>query len=309
VADPAAAVRLPTLADLDAIREAIKEAGARLVIVDPLYAYLPGKADAYKDQDVRSVLAPLAKMADETGVAVVVVRHLNKKPGGDPLYRGGGSIGIIASVRSALLVAPDPDREDVCILASVKCNLTARPPSMSYMLCATSDGRTATVMWLRESSPHTAWSLTAAETEYQDQRSARHNAQEFLSRFLAEGPRPAKEAFAAAADAGISERTLKRAKAGLKVQSVKGDGGWSWRLPSTESAGTHGALDTLGTVGPVGTLSGAKGCQQGQEFQQLQVGQEVQQSRGSWRPFRIDAVSLIRGHNAEVRRQLGRVGH
>jgi len=68
---------------------------------------------------VRRALAPLAKLAEETGVAVVVVRHLTQSSGGNPLYRGQGSIGIIGAARSALLVAKHPEDEGLRVLAAV----------------------------------------------------------------------------------------------------------------------------------------------------------------------------------------------
>lgn len=118
--------RIPTLADLDAIRTAIKTVKAKLVIIDPLMAYLPGDANSHKDQDIRRNLAPLAKLAAETGVAVMVVRHLNKSEGKNPLYRGGGSIGIIGAARSGLIVAKDSEDENRRILAVSKSNLAER---------------------------------------------------------------------------------------------------------------------------------------------------------------------------------------
>src|SRR5262249_2417464 len=80
--------------DLEAIREAVAQIDARLIVIDPLMAYLDSSVNSYRDQDVRLAFRPLAQLAQETGCAVVVVRHLNKGAGGNPLYRGGGSIGI-----------------------------------------------------------------------------------------------------------------------------------------------------------------------------------------------------------------------
>jgi hypothetical protein len=62
----------------------------------------------------------------------LLLRHLNKARGSDPLYRGGGSIGIVGAARSGLLVAPDPDDNDVRVLATVKNNLAARANSWAF---------------------------------------------------------------------------------------------------------------------------------------------------------------------------------
>src|SRR5262245_44159522 len=104
-------------------------------------AYLGSQTNSWRDQDVRRALAPLAKVAERAGAAIVVIRHLNK--GGNsssPLYRGGGSIGIIGAARSALLVGEDPDDPDRRILARNKGNLSAPVPSLTYRLEGTADG-------------------------------------------------------------------------------------------------------------------------------------------------------------------------
>ena len=51
-------------------------------------------------------------MAEELGCAVLVVVHLNKQRGGEPLYRIGGSIGQVAAARSVLGFGRDPEDPD-----------------------------------------------------------------------------------------------------------------------------------------------------------------------------------------------------
>ncbi len=106
VPDAEGGQQLPRL-PLDApyIDAAVRRMGALLVVVDPLTAYLSERINSHRDQDCRRALWPLTKLAEETGAAVVVVRHLNKGNASNPLYRGGGSIGIIGAARSGLLVA------------------------------------------------------------------------------------------------------------------------------------------------------------------------------------------------------------
>ena len=67
-------------------------------------AFLGATANSFRDQDVRRALAPLARLAETLGAAVIIVRHLTKNSAeGNPLYRGGASIGIIGAARSGLL--------------------------------------------------------------------------------------------------------------------------------------------------------------------------------------------------------------
>ena len=75
--------------DLGTLEAAIRCVRARLLIIDPLPAFLDQRFDAYKDQDVRQALAPVAAVAGRLGVAVLVIRHLIKTEGGPAKYRGG----------------------------------------------------------------------------------------------------------------------------------------------------------------------------------------------------------------------------
>ncbi len=220
--------------DVPLIEKAIERVGAILVVIDPLMAFLSGTTDSYRDQDVRRALAPLAKLAERTGAAVVVVRHLNKQGGKNPVYRGGGSIGIIGAARSGMIVGADPDDEDRRVLAPVKNNLAAPAPSLAFTLQQADNGAVR-VDWRGETSL-SAGDLLA--TPRDDNSSALELAQEFLTELLAEGPVPHREVVDAAEQAGISMRTARRAKQELGVRSVavreageRGVRGWEWRLP------------------------------------------------------------------------------
>jgi AAA domain len=120
--------------DLHILERAIGRVGAALVVVYPLLAFLGERTDAHKDQHVRRALAPTAALAERTGAAVLIVRHLSKSAVGNVLDRGGGSIGIIGAVRSGLVVAKDPEDPERRILASSKNNLSRAAPSLVFTL-------------------------------------------------------------------------------------------------------------------------------------------------------------------------------
>ncbi len=84
---PDGTLRPPTLTDVDELHRLVTETGARLLVVDVLMAYLPSGTDSHKDQDIRRVLSRLSSLADTTGCTVLLLRHLNKAKGGDPMYR------------------------------------------------------------------------------------------------------------------------------------------------------------------------------------------------------------------------------
>jgi hypothetical protein len=108
-------------------------------------AFLSGKANY--DQDDRKALTPLARMAESTGVAMLVARHLNKQQGGKAIYRGGSSIGIIGAARSGLVVETYPDDKDLRLLATSKSNLAMKADSLTYTI-VTADNDTAKVAWV-----------------------------------------------------------------------------------------------------------------------------------------------------------------
>jgi hypothetical protein len=237
--------------DLHVIEAAIERVWAVLVVVDPLMAFLPGEVNSHRDQDVRRALAPLARLAERTGAAIVVIRHLNKAAGGNALYRGGGSIGIVGAARSGLLIAKHPEDDGRRVLASIKSNLAAPAPSLVFGLTS-NEGGAVRVDWKGETGLD-ASALISAPTDHEE-RSALSEAQEFLREVLAAGPEPAADVRDEAESAGISKRTLDRARQSLGVSAERegepgkrGGGKWFWRLPDIKVANPKGWQPKSGT--------------------------------------------------------------
>jgi hypothetical protein len=237
-------IRLPDdIAELDRLAG---EHDARLVVIDPLMAHLPSEVNSWRDQSVRLALAPLRVMAETRACAVVVVVHLNKGTSTDPLSRIGGSMGIPAAARSALLLARDPDDGDSGsrrVLAHTKCNLAALAPSVlceieTIIVPAHGDRPEVEVPRIVEvgESGHSGPDLLARDSNASsgDQDSALEEAVVFLREELGNGPVEAKRMLAAARDAGISSMTLKRARKGRVSAKRRGGlgsaGSWWWRL-------------------------------------------------------------------------------
>lgn len=247
--------RPPTLADVTVFTDVITTTGARLMVVDVLMAYLPSRADSHRDQDVRALLHQVADIADRTGCTVLLLRHLNKAGGGSPLYRGGGSIGIVGAARAGYLVAPDPEDATVRVLACVKNNLAPEPPSLAYRLEPAPDSHVARVVWVGESRRAAVELLRVAEND--DDRSERDEAAEWLLSYLQDNKRsaPAADVVKAARSDGIAERTLKRARQRAGVVSARS--GFParavWSLdpvgPQSCQLGQGSGAGTTGTTG------------------------------------------------------------
>ncbi|NSJ56783.1 TraM recognition domain-containing protein [Enterocloster clostridioformis] len=86
------------------IERAIRQTGARLIILDPIQAYVGEKTDMNKANEIRPMFRRLAEIAERTGCAVILIGHLNKAAGGQSAYRGLGSIDFRAAARSVLLI-------------------------------------------------------------------------------------------------------------------------------------------------------------------------------------------------------------
>lgn len=253
--------RPPTLADLTPIREVIERTKARLLVIDVLMAYLPGKVDSHRDQDVRAVLHRIAEIADSTGCTMLLLRHLNKSGAGSPMYRGGGSIGIVGAARAGYVVAPDPDDETgaVRVLACVKSNLAEQPPSLTYRLESAPGSHVARVVW-GEASPHSAADLLRTGGA-EDDRSDRDAAVEWLTGYLTDlgGAAPAAQVMKAARADGINETTLKRARHRAGVTSQRSGfparAMWSYD-PVGSQSGQSGQRLRAGLTGPTGDPTG-----------------------------------------------------
>jgi len=217
-----------TLADLDVIEKAILEHRPALVIVDPIIAYVAGK-DTHKANEVRSLLAPLAALAERHKAAILAIRHLNKGTG-KAAYRGQGTIDFLAACRSAFLAGEDPENPGQKVLCHIKANLGPKAASLTYTI---NDGR---FLWGEETTL-TAEQILAVPIEAEE-RSKLEEAKGFLRDILSRGPVASSESEKEAKVAGIAPATLKRAKTVLGVKSKKASfgGGWIWDLPDRRSS-------------------------------------------------------------------------
>jgi hypothetical protein len=217
--------------DAPIIERAVRRVGAKLVIIDPLMAFMNPRLDPYKDRDVRQALTPVKIMAEDTGAAVAIVRHPTKDSDKKALYRGGGSIGIIGVARSGLLVAKHPEDESRRVLAPIKGNLSKPAPSLEFEL-AEADNGAVKVEWGEETTLRADALLAALASP--KKRSALDEAKEFVLESLKDRAVLSTRLEEEAQSAGISEATLRRAKVDLGIVAKKsGKGGWWSVLPDT----------------------------------------------------------------------------
>ena len=210
------------------LEKAVHETGARLVVLDPLQAYLGSDVDMHRANEVRPIMKRVAAMAEQNNCAVILVGHMNKAQGLKAGYRGLGSIDFRAAARSVLLVGRTKDDPSVRIMAQDKNSLAPEGRSMSFELGE--DG----FRWLGciDATVDDVLCGTArAETKTAQMEDA-------LRELLEDsGGLPSDELMAYAEAHGISERTLKIAKRNLGVVSERRGGKWYSVLPSQEGKG------------------------------------------------------------------------
>ncbi|GAJ09064.1 unnamed protein product, partial [marine sediment metagenome] len=210
--------------DVDLLENKVKRLGdVRLIIIDPLDAYYGTRADTHQNALVRAVLGSLAELAERQYVSIIGISHLRKSSADLAMYRVMGSIGQIAHARTAWVIQPDKENKDRRRLLCLKNNLCREQPGLAFQI---NDGRVE-----YESGIITETADEAFEDE-SNQGPGVQVAIEFLDEYLAREPEPfATEVRKNAYKAGISNRTLERAKAEMGIISTKYPSGWRWKKP------------------------------------------------------------------------------
>lgn len=214
-------------AGLAKLRGLILETGAQLVIIDPIQAWMGGKVDMNKANELRAVMGPIGHLAAETGCAIVIVRHVRKSSSSAPvsdkaIYRGLGSVDGIAAVRSGLYATKANDGTRT--VQHIKANVAKEGPPIGFTVGEDFSWQILPEDW---SSPLPARGGIKVSTTPRDVSPIT----QFLRAELALGPKLARDILAAAKEKNISPRNLQRAKDGL-VRSYRETptGPWLWAL-------------------------------------------------------------------------------
>lgn len=215
-----------------------------LVVIDPVSAYL-GNTDSHNNADMRGLLAPLSKMAEKTGVAMILITHLNKSQQQDAIARVMGSVGLIAAARAGYIVQKDGQQPEKRYFLPIKNNIGNDSTGFAYHIegvtldCGI---QTSRVVWASE--PVKAHEILHAQAETKP--TATNGAQAFLEELLSQGAMSAKEVFDEAEGMGYSKQTMQRSatKLGIKRKKQGMEGGWLWSLPDCELSLFSNSEDT-----------------------------------------------------------------
>ena len=208
-----------TLCD-ERLEQAVREPGARLIVLDPLQAYLGDGVDMHRANEVCPVFKRLCAISERTGCAVILIGHMNKAQGLKSSYRGLGSIDFRAAARSVLLVGRLKSDPSVRVVAHDKSSLAPEGKSIAFSLDAEKG-----FQWKGYCDTTVDEVLSGISTVQTKTMQMETELKELLKK-----PVPVEEVIKRAKELGISERTVNIANKNLGAQSVKLGNQWYWQL-------------------------------------------------------------------------------
>lgn len=203
------------------LEEAIIKTNAKLLILDPIQAYLGGGMDMNRANEARDMTKKLGALAEKYKCAIVLIGHMNKASGNKAAYRGMGSIDFFAVARSVLLVGRVEGEPNIRAVVQIKNNLAQFGHPKAFELMESG------FRWLGD------YEITADEVlgGIAPKANKLEQAKQML-RELAETSNvvQSNEIFDMADEQGISKRTLENAKKELGIRAKKVNNSWYWEL-------------------------------------------------------------------------------
>ncbi len=199
------------------IKEAITSRNVKLLILDPLQAYLGNRIDMNSANEAREVTKKLSRLAEETKCAIVIIGHMNKKSGDKAVYRGLGSIDFFAVARSVLLVGKVREDKNKRAIVQIKNNLAPIGISKAFELVKDQ------FQWYGD------YEITAEELLHGESKSSKvkklimelTESYDYIS---------SKDLLDMVKERGISKRTLDTVKSELAIGAKKKNNVWYWDL-------------------------------------------------------------------------------
>jgi len=209
--------------NLSTVEKVIIKTNAKLMVIDPLQAFLTANQDIASTKNMRPLLRELSNVAERTGAAVLIIGHMNKNDRAKGIYRGLGSIDITAAARSVLLIGKRKDNENTRFMAQIKNNLSTFGKAVSFTI-----NKRGGIDFQGECDISEDELLSVAG----DKKTKYQIAKELITTMLADGDRKSNEMFDACINAGVTASTISYTKRQLGVQSIIKDNDWYWTMDS-----------------------------------------------------------------------------
>lgn len=211
--------------DDERIRQAIIEFRPRLVVIDPIQAYLGSDSDLQIAGRARKLMQRLGMWASVYDCAIVLIGHLNKKEGTKGLYRSLGSIDVVAAARSVLQVERDQEDTDIRIVRQIKNSLAPSDGEIRFSITAEMG-----FQWLECKSTF----VSSEQPEVPEFESKTEKAAYLIKKLLSDGDMRAREIYMRMKDEGISRRTAENTKKELGIRSYRKMRQWYWSINTGE---------------------------------------------------------------------------
>ena len=211
--------------DDERIRQAIIEFRPRLVVIDPIQAYLGSDSDLQIAGRARKLMQRLGMWASVYDCAIVLIGHLNKKEGTKGLYRSLGSIDVVAAARSVLQVERDQKDTDIRIVRQIKNSLAPSDGEIRFSITAEMG-----FQWLECKSTF----VSSEQPKVPEFESKTEKAAYLIKRLLSDGDMRAREIYMRMKDEGISRRTAENTKKELGIRSYRKMRQWYWSIHTGE---------------------------------------------------------------------------
>lgn len=205
------------------IESAIIETGARLLVLDPLQAYLGESYEMNRADGIRPMMKQLTTVANRTGCAIVIIGHMNKASSAKGIYRGLGSIDITAAARSVLLVGRVGSNSSIRAMAQIKNSLAEEGAPIAFEILDN-----AAVRWIGHYDISVDELLNGCGTPPDESKV--NQAAEKLKELLTHDMVPCKQIYKILSKQDVGKRSVDKAKKALGIKSIKRADGWYWSL-------------------------------------------------------------------------------
>ena len=215
--------------DDERIREAIIDFRPRLVVIDPIQAYLGSDSDLQIVGRARKLMHRLSLWASTYDCAVVLIGHLNKKEGSKGLYRSLGSIDVVAAARSVLQVDREAQDTDIRVVRQIKNSLGPSDGEFRFEIRPQTGFK-----WLDV----TATPERGQKTEEPTFITKMDRAAYLIKELLSQEDMKSADVYAALEEKGITHRTAENTRKSMGIRCYKKMNHWYWSIKPAEEKGT-----------------------------------------------------------------------
>lgn len=217
--------RVPLTLDDPRIEEAIYMTDAKLLVIDPLQAYLGAGIDMHRANEIRPVMTYLASVAERTGCTIVLIGHMNKAQGMKSTYRGLGSIDLVAAARSVIVIAKDKSNPDIRVIAQIKNSLAPIPKPCAFKII---DGGDIQFIGEYDCDVEDLLMGIGNNAEYNE-------AVNIIRTELENGEKPQREIMKKISHLELSQNKISKIKKSLNIESVKRGNIWFWTMKNKQN--------------------------------------------------------------------------